>query len=266
LYQAILPKDVPAGTGLGTSVQLKDNNLLVGNDNEYIHAFQRNSSGTWEYRQRILSPSPTLGKFASVMSLYGRDLMVGAPYMLRQSYNTTGQGEVYHFYLSETTNTWTYIMPLGDFYGINTVAGNFGTDVRVNNKICVVGSPGEAYLEPGGAYELPNVGRVYIFNKGDDGLFSQGSVISPLSSFREKYMFYGQSVGLYDTFIAVTTPYTIQKGYSYLSIYNTTCLFPAQPGHQTIPNCSISLLDRSGYMIDLQNSTYLQSLSCILNP
>jgi len=266
LYQTILPNMILSGIGLGNSVQLQGNNLLVGNLNEYIHAFQKGNSNIWEYLQTIYSPGSGMGKFASVMSLEGRDLVVGAPYMLRQNFPTLGQGEAYHFYLSKTTNTWNYIMALGDFYGINTVAGNFGTDVKLSENLCVIGSPGEAYLEPGTIYEKPNVGRAYIFNKTTDGLFTQGTVLAPPSAYRDKYTFYGEVVNAFKNFVSVISPYTPQKGYSYLHVYNANCLFTTPPSHLPVPDCSIGLMDRGGYVIDLENLTYMQNLSCLLNP
>jgi len=266
LFQTILSTSVLSGAGMGTSAQLYDRNLLIGNSNEWIHAFQKTPSNNWELNQTIYSPASGASRFGSSMSLYERDLVVGAPYANRQTYNTLGQGEVFHFYLSPTSNNWNYIMALGDFYAINTVAGNFGSDVKLYKNICVVGSPGEAYLETGQPYESPNVGRAYVFNKTTNGLFTQGTVLTPLSTFREKYSFFGSSVNVYENFVSVVSPFTPKKGFGYLSIYDTRCLFTTPPTHQSVPDCSIGLIDRGGYVIDLINNTYMQNLSCLLNP
>jgi hypothetical protein len=265
LYQTILPSLVLSGTGLGISTQLYGDNLIIGNSNQYVHAFQRDTTSTWNYLQTIASPISGISRFGYVTSLYERDLMIGAPYAQKPSFDNVGQGEVYHYYLSTATNSWNKIMGLGEFYAINSVAGNFGTSIGLNNKICVVGAPGEAYLEPGATYESVNVGRVYIFGKSDDGIFTQATTVTPASSFREKYMFFGQSVNVYGKFMSVIAPYTSKYTKSYLCIYNTDCLFSAPPNHLTIPNCAISIIDQSGYVIDLENNTYMLNLSCLIN-
>ena len=265
LYQTILPSLVLSGTGLGISTQLYGDNLIIGNSNQYVHAFQRDTTSTWNYLQTIASPISGVSRFGYVTSLYDRDLMIGAPYAQKPSFDNVGQGEVYHYYLSTATNSWNKIMGLGEFYAINSVAGNFGTSIGLNNKICVVGAPGEAYLEPGATYESVNVGRVYIFGKSDDGIFTQATTVTPASSFREKYMFFGQSVNVYGKFMSVLAPYTPKYTKSYLCIYNTDCLFSTPPNHLTIPDCAISIIDQSGYVIDLENNTYMLNLSCLIN-
>ena len=230
-----------------------------------MHAFQRGTTNAWTYLQNIVSPISGVSRFGYVTSLYERDLMIGAPYAQKPSFANVGQGEVYHYYLSTATNNWNKIMGLGEFYAINSVAGNFGTSIGLNNKICVVGAPGEAYLEPGATYESVNVGRVYVFGKSDDGIFTQATTVTPASSFREKYMFFGQSVNVYGQFMSVLAPFTSKYTKSYLCIYNTDCLFNAPPTHLTIPDCAISIIDQSGYVIDLENNTYMLNLSCLLN-
>jgi hypothetical protein len=266
LYQTILPSLVLSGIGLGISTQLYGDNLIIGNSNQYVHAFQRDATSTWNYLQTIFSPVSGISRFGYTTSLYGRDLMVGASVAQKPSFFNVGQGEVYHYYLSSTTNNWNKIMGLGEFYNINSIAGNFGTDIAVNNKICVVGAPGEAYLEPGGTYEAVNVGRVYVFRRSDDGIFTQATTITPASGFREKYMFFGQSVNAYDNFVSVVASYTPKYTKSYLCVYNTDCLFNTPPAHLAIPDCAISIIDQSGYVIDLENNTYMLNLSCLLNP
>jgi hypothetical protein len=266
LYQTILPSFVLSGTGLGISTQLYGDNLIVGNSNQYVHAFQRDPTSTWGYLQTIVSPVSGVSRFGYTTSLYGRDLMIGASVAQKPSFSNVGQGEVYHYYLSTTTNNWNKIMGLGEFYAINSVAGNFGTDICLNNNVCVVGAPGEAYLAPDDTYEAVNVGRVYVFRKSDDGIFTQATTIAPASSFREKYMFFGQSVNAYGSFISVVAPYTQKYTKSYLCVYNTDCLFNAPPAHLTIPDCAISIIDQSGYVIDLENNTYMLNLSCLLSP
>lgn len=265
LYQTILPRFVLSGEGLGVSVEIDNENLIVGNSNQYVHAFQKNTSNVWDYHSTIFSPISGTTRFGSTLSLEGRDLVIGAPYAMKTSFQDLGQGEVFHYYLSRQTNEWNLIMPLGEYYAINSIAGNFGTSIKLSNNTCVIGSPCEAYLLDGNAYETPNVGRVYVFNKTTGGIFTQGTVLTPVSGLVEKYMFYGQSVNLYEKFISVVAPYTNKFSKSYLFVYNVDCLFDTPPAHQPIPDCAIGIIDKSGYVIDLENFTYMLNLSCLLS-
>jgi hypothetical protein len=265
LYQTILPRFVLSGEGLGISVEVNDENLIIGNSNQYVHAFQKNTSNIWDYHSTIFSPISGTSRFGYTLSLDGRDLVVGAPYAMKSSFQNLGQGEVYHYYLSRQTNKWNLIMPLGEYYAINSIAGNFGTSVKLSNNTCVVGSPCEAYLLDGNAYETPNVGRVYVFNKTTGGIFTQGTVLSPGPGSVEKYMFYGQSVNIYEKYISVVAPYTNKFTKSYLFVYDMDCLFNSPPAHQAIPDCAIGIIDSSGYVIDLENFTYMLNLSCLLS-
>lgn len=265
LYQTILPRFVLSGQGLGVSVEIDNENLIVGNSNQYVHAFQKNTSNVWDYHSTIFSPISGTTRFGYTMSLDGRDLMIGAPYAMKTSFQDLGQGEVFHYYLSKQTNEWNLIMPIGEFYAINSIAGNFGTSIKLSNNTCIIGSPCEAYLLPGNPYETPNVGRVYVFNKTTDGIFTQGTVLSPVSGVIEKYMFYGQSVNVFNKFISVVAPFTNKFTKSYAFVYNVDCLFDTPPAHQPIPPCAIGIIDRSGYVIDLENFTYMLNLSCLLS-
>ena len=265
LYQTILPNFVLSGVGIGCSLDLSGENLIVGNYNQYVHAFQKSSAQVWEFHSNIFSPMSGVTRFGYTLGLDGRDLLIGAPYSEKVSYSNLGQGEVYHYYLSKSTNRWNLIMPLGEFYAINSIAGNFGTSIRLKGNTCVIGSPCEAYLLPDAVYETVNVGRTYVFNKTTDGLFTQATVLTPPSGIIEKNMFYGQSVNLYNNFASIVAPFTNKFTKSYVFVYNTECLFDAPPAHQPIPDCAIGLMDSSGYVIDLELETYMLNLSCLLS-
>lgn len=266
LFQTILPAFVLSGVGLGNSVGLNGNNLIVGNSNQFVHAFQRDTTNVWNYLQTITSPVSGVSRFGSSLSVLGRDLVIGAPYAQKTSFPTLGQGEAFHYFLSSESNTWNLIMPLGEFYAIDSIAGNFGTSVQLFNNTCVIGSPCEAYQLVDNPYETVNVGRMYIFNKTTDGIFTQGTVLAPPSGIVERNMFFGQSVAGYGNFVAGLATYDSRYSKSYLLVYNLDCLFSAPPVHVPVPECAIGIIDRSGYVIDLENYTYMLNLSCLLNP
>lgn len=265
LYQTILPSFVLSGVGLGASLDISGDNMVVGNYNQYVHAFQRNPSQVWDYHSTLFSPFSGVSRFGYTLSLDGRDLMIGAPYAIKPSFPTLGQGEVYHYYLSKENNVWNLIMPMGEFYSIDSIAGNFGTSIKLMGNTCVIGSPCEAYLKQNELYETVNVGRTYVFNKTTDGLFTQGTVLVPPSGIVEKYMFFGQSVNVFNNYVSVVAPFTDKYTKSYVVVYDTQCLFTSPPIHQPVPDCAIGIIDRSGYVIDLEFNTYMLDLSCLLS-
>lgn len=266
IYQTLLADGAPSGSGLGTSCSLYGDNLLVGNENQLVHACQRNSAGQWEFLQTISDPVTGITKFGRKVSVYGRDAIISAPYSEKEKFNNPGQGEVYHYYLYGATNNWSRVMSIGNFYSINTPAGNFGTSIFLNENTLIVGSPGEMYLNDitSSVEDVPNVGRAYLFNKTTEGLFTQASVLYPDANLREKYMFFGQGVGIYGNYAAVLAAYTNQYSKSNVTVYDTTCRFDLPPLHLPIPECAMALSDGSGFVISSDNDTYVLTLSCVL--
>jgi hypothetical protein len=265
LYQTILPGTVLSGAGLGSSVSLYGDNLAIGNSNQIVHMFKRQSSGLFQFIQNITPTISGTVNFGATIAIDGQDMVIGAPYSQKQKFTNPGQGEVFHYYYSTTSNAWNLIMSLGSFYNLNTPAGNFGKSLQLKDNLLVVGSPCEAWLEDGQYDEAPNIGRVYVFNKSTNGIFTQATVITPNSAIREPYMFFGNAVNAYDKYVSVLAPFTENYNKSYLCIYDSTCLFPTPPEHISIPDCALSLYDSSGFVISIANQTYMLSLSCLLS-
>ena len=268
----------------GYSLQVDGNNLLVGHRNQYVLGFQLSGS-QWLYHQTILPPNSGVSYFGYTMSLQGRDAMIGAPYIGKILYPDPGQGEVFHYYLSETTNTWFEVMQLGEFYQINTPGGNFGSSIKLTGNYCVVGSPCEMGWDRVKDYEdLPNLGRAYVFVKTPGGIFTQSSALYPLSSIIENYLFFGSAVGISRRTVGVTAPlnapnilsfggymqnYNIAREKSYLCFYDLDCIIPVPPAHYPVPQdagtgdrgYALRNHDYSGFLISYNNNTYLVGLS-----
>lgn len=261
LQQTIKAIDIDRGNGLGNQAAINGDNLFVSNINEIVHAFQRNIFGQWVELQTITCPNSGITKFGASLDIRGRDAVIGAPYSKKPEFNTTGEGEVFHYYLSSNTNHWSCIMSIGNFYTLNTVAGNFGQSVKLNENSCIIGSPGEMWADNDVKEDIPNAGRAYVFRKTDNGYFTQGTVLYPASSFLTKYLFFGQAVNMYDKYAFVASPYwysdIIRDQKSYISIFDTSCVFAAPPLHLPVPTRAIDLLDRGGYTISFKNDTYL---------
>jgi len=261
LTQTILASEVTQGTGLGLSVALDGNNLLVGNFNQIVHAFQKNVLGQWQETQTITCPNTGITRFGASIDIKGRDALIAAPYSLKSLFNTTGEGEVFHYYLNRNNNKWNAIMAMGNFYSINSVAGNFGQSVRLQNNTCIIGSPGEMWRNNDIEENIPNVGRAYVFRKASDGYFTQGTTLSPVSSIRSKYLFFGQAVNMYSQYAFVAAPYwysdIIREEKSYVNIFDTNCIFDEPPPHLPVPVSAVDLVDKAGYTISFKNDTYL---------
>jgi hypothetical protein len=172
--------------------------------------------------------------------MYDRDLLIGAPYSKKTSFDNFGQGEVFHYYLSEGTKQWALVMEMGNFFQIDTPAGNFGASLKINKNTAVIAAPSEAYYLSG-ASERPNVGRVYAFRKGDYGYFTQTNVLAPLSSRLQSYMFFGSQVNTFQNLATVGISYTLDRENAEIGIFNLDCIFDKPPLHLVIPINAIQL-------------------------
>jgi hypothetical protein len=262
LFQTITSDLVPSGVGMGISCQIDKDYLLMGNINQYVHSFKFNEYTGYQPHQTIFSPMSGITRFGYSLAREGNDLIIGAPYSSKIGYYEPGQGEAYHYFLYSATNQWGPVMALGYFYDIFTPAGNFGNSVSLNDNVCVIGSPGEMWKNENKSFEdIPNVGRTYIFKKTTGGYFTQATVLYPISTDLEKYMFFGQAVGNFKTTAACLAPYTVLDNKCKLQIFNVNCTYPAPPARIPIPISPVSLFDYSGFIISTQNNTYLVTLS-----
>lgn len=263
LSQTINYTQIPLGFGLGTSIALSEGNMLIGNNNSYVHALQYNNLNTWAPLQTITCPYTGTSLFGYALDIQGRDAIIGAPNVSKPKFGYTGEGEAFHYYLSNNTNQWGAIMGISNFYNINTLAGNFGESVRIKNNYCIVGSPGEMWLKDPTYWpeDQPNVGRAYVFRKTDQGFFSQGTVLYPSSAIKCDYLFFGKAVNMYDRYAFVASPFYSGELYrenkSFLSIFDTGCFFASPPAHLAVPLSAIDIIDDSGFVISFDNNTYL---------
>jgi len=264
LYQTITSTQVSSGAGLGNFAQLYGNNMMISNSNEYVHAFRKDITQRWEFIQTIASPISSVTRFGATASIDGNDAIIGAPVSQKFQYPEPAQGEAYHYVFDETLNQWRLVMAIGSFYNINTPNGNFGNSVALQNNYALIGCPGEEYLFTPTSSPIPNVGRVYIFQKTTGGIFSRATVIAPVSGTIEPYMNFGNKVGLYNNIAAILSPFTPAYAKSYISIYNLDCSFPIPPENIPIPACALQLMDYSGFVLDTISNTYMLSYTCQL--
>ena len=261
LTQTIYAADVTSGGGLGLNAAIDGGNLLVSNNNYIVHAFQRNVLNQWIETQTLTCPNTGVTHFGYSLDVQGRDALIGAPYSLKSMFNTTGEGETFHYYLNRNTNRWNPIMAIGGFFNINSVAGNFGESVRLQDNSCIIGSPGEMWRDNDVEENIPNVGRAYVFRKADDGYFTQGTILYPVSSILTKYLFFGQAVNMYGRYAFVAAPYyysdIIREEKSYINVFDTECIFTMPAPHLPVPLSAVDLVDKGGYIISFINNTYM---------
>jgi len=275
LYQTINREDISPITRinrgyLGNSVQISDKHLLIGDNNNRVHAFLKNEfTGNWTYIQTLTSSlsaatAPTTD-FGAALAIDGNDLIIGAPNSIKAQYIQPGQGECYHYIYEDSAKQWRLIMALGSFYNLDTPGGNFGTSVKLSNNTCVIGSPGEIYVvNPTIPQQLMNVGKVYVFRKTPKGLFSQAAAIVPSDNIREANMYFGTEVNFKNNVIAVLSPYGYPNEKSRLHLFRADCEFVVPPVQLPVPPCALVLIDGTGFVIDLVNNNYMVSYSCIL--
>ena len=275
LYQTITREDIIPGSRvdrgfIGNSVQISDKHLLVGDNNNKVHAFVKDSfTSNWTYIQTLTSSlsaatAPTTN-FGAALAIENNDLIIGAPNSIKAQYTQPGQGECYHYIYEDTTNQWRLVMALGSFYNLDTPGGNFGTSIKISNNTCVIGSPGEIYVvDPIAPLQLMNVGKVYVFRKTPTGIFSQAAAIVPPESEREANMYFGTEVNIQNNVIAALSPYSFPNEKSKLHLFRTDCEFAIAPAQLPVPPCALVLIDGTGFVIDLVNNNYMVSYSCLI--
>jgi hypothetical protein len=254
--------------GLGVSLQVEKQRLLVGSSVGAVKFFLYNGFEFTE-QQTIFSPNTgnQYSRFGASLSLQNNDLIIGAPNAFKQKYPTVGQGEAYHFYysLNRTTNKreWRRVMNIGNYFLIDSPAGEFGSSLKLQGNNLIISAPFENYLNPPDlAFEnLPNVGRVYLFQKTTGGLFTSVKAIAPAPESVKEYSFYGKYVGLIEPGVAASITANTPGGLpSELNFFNVGCVFDIPPEHLPISFQSIALVDNAGFVIDMTTLTNMQLL------
>ena len=245
-------------SGFGKNVELYKEYLLSRSTNDYIASYRRDPDYGFLYHQTLTKPYDNVRGFGESMSIDNYEALIGAPWGNKRVIRDAGQGEVFHYVLSPVSKQWVLVSELGQFFNINSPAGNFGYSVKLDRNTAVIGSPSEQFYriaDP--TIELPNYGRVYVMRKGDYGYFTQKTEIYPLTSDQRSYKFFGSQVNTFQNQAIVSMPFTLDKRDGYIDIFNLDCLLPTPPEHLTIPISAIQLLDETGFVIDKLFEDYI---------
>jgi hypothetical protein len=243
-------------SGYGNVVEMNENYIIASSKDDIVTSFIKDPNFGYLFHQNIFKPNSNAITFGRTISLDNRDLLIGAPYAQKSSYQNFGNGEVYHYYLSELDKKWTLIMEMGDFFKIDSPAGNFGNSLKIRDNIAIVGAPSESYYLSGAAEE-PNVGRAYVFRKTPYGYFTQSGVLAPLSGNVKSYTFFGSQVNTFQNLAIVGVPFTLDLSKGQISIFNIDCVFTTPPLHLPIPVNAIQLLNLEGFVIDREEEDYM---------
>ena len=244
------------GQGYGKVVEINENYIFTPSSKDQVISYKKDPNFGYLLHQTISKPNSAAISFGKTLSVYENDLLIGAPYAQKTSFPNFGNGEVYHYYLSEKTKEWTLIMEMGDFFKINTPAGNFGNSLKINKNTAIIGAPSESYYLSGSSEE-PNVGRAYVFRKTPYGYFTQTGTLAPLSAQAKSYTFFGSQVNTYQNLAIVGIPYTLDKAQGEIGIFNLDCIFGTPPLHLPIPINAIQLINLEGFIIDRENEDYI---------
>jgi len=251
----------PLSGGFGLNVEMSKDFLLSYSKKNYVISFQRDSNSGYKYHQILMPPYDEARGFGESMSIYGNELLIGAPMGNKRNLRDSGQGEVFHYFLAPALNKWILIAELGTVFNLNTPAGNFGYSVKIDRNRAIVGCPGEAfYTDTRPSIELPNYGRAYVFTKDDTGYFAEKTTLYPLSSDLRSYKFFGSQVNIIQNTAMVGIPFTLDKNNGYIDIFNTECLLPDPYKHLSIPLSAMEQNDQSGFLIDKENEDYLAKI------
>jgi FG-GAP repeat len=154
----------------GTSVSIWQDRVAVGaaralgdgggTDAGAVYIYERDSAGNWPRTGRLaLGAGAGNAEFGDSVSLRGGQLLVGAPSMSYQGYNSfTGAAFLYQ---QQPDGTWGQVAEfnslLDSFYN-----DRFGDVVALTDSAVIVGAPFKERVPPGGSLGIDQ-GAVYVF-------------------------------------------------------------------------------------------------------
>lgn len=262
LFQTFNYTQIVSGRYCGVSCQIEGDNFLIGNSNEYVHAFRFKPDKGWTFLQNIYFPLTGKSEFGYTMSLQGNDLIIGAPIARKEKFPVYGGGEVFHYY-NASGNDWVQVMQIGSFYNLDVAAGGFGSSVKYRGDVLLVGTPYQLW-EPQNPLDplTYNVGRVFVFRKTPGGIFSQGTVLIPLTAQLRNNLQFGKGVTLFNNTAAVAAPNYEDLNNSFISFYNIDCIFNFKyPAPIAIPANALITVDLTAFILSYQEGTYMVSIN-----
>ena len=258
-YNPFIHKD----SGFLSKVKIDGRNLAVNAGNEKVHMYRKNVSNVWTYAGTLTATigSNFLTGFGDEIAIDDDNLLIGAPLSQKIPYPEPVQGEVYHYTYSKSLRRWDLAMAIGSFFNLNTPLGAFGTSIDFKNNTCIIGSPGEEYrVTP--EQSIVNVGRVHIFRKAPNGVFSQRTSIAPEGSYILRNSFFGSSVALFGDYWYILAPFTPADKESNVTILDSRCVFQTPPPQINIPACAFITFDNRAFILDTITDTYMISYIC----
>ncbi len=123
------------------------------------YTFQKQSDGTWVYKQKLISTNLSTGDlYGNAVGISGQSIIVGAPYSDPSTFQDTGEVFAYAKY---TNGNWilSQVLSASDKFE-NDV---FGFSLAISDDTLIVGAIGEDE-DDSGSNTLPESGSLYVFN------------------------------------------------------------------------------------------------------
>ena len=197
--QKLLASDAEAEDNFGNSVALNGNFALVGANGEStggsnagsVYIFERDSSGTWTEKQKLLASDAEAGDlFGASLAINDNFALVGAN---GESTGGSNAGSVYIFE-RDNDSTWTEKQKL--LASDAEAKDCFGYSVAISDNFAFVG----AYRKDAGDSNS-NAGSAYIFERDNNGTWTEKQKL--LASDAEAEDYFGHAVAINDNFALV---------------------------------------------------------------
>ncbi len=202
--QKIVASDRYYHNHFGCSVAINGNYLIVGAQlasglSKYFIAgsaylFERNESGIWIEKQKIISSDLAEGDyFGCSVSINGNNAIVGSIYESEDAsgYNTEYDAGSAYLFERDSVGNWNQIQKL--VASDRDEGDSFGGSTSINGNFAIVSAWGEDEDASGGNY-IENAGSAYLFEKGENDKWNQVQKI--VASDRAKRDIFSTSVSI----------------------------------------------------------------------
>ena len=186
--QKLLASDGEANDHLGYSVSVYNNTAVIGavnNDDNgtssgSAYVFEKNSTGHWTQKQKLLADDAAIGDwFGNSISVYNNTAVIGAVHNDTDFVGDSGSAYVFE---KNSTGHWTQKQKLLLSDGVRN--DRFGRSVSVYNNTAVIGASGD-----------DGSGSAYVFEKNSGNWTQKQKLLASDGAIKDRF---GQSVSVYN--------------------------------------------------------------------
>ena len=206
--------DRQANSGLGYAMDIDGDVAIVGAQNEdsdlndprensgVAYVYRKDGNGNWIQVQQLADPERyPYANFGKSVSISGDYIIIGAPHI------GVYDGRVFIF-KKNSNNEFVQVKKLGVPYGDYRLR-QFGTTVKVEGDIMVIGAPNEEELTPDFLFgKIPTKG--YVYKRDASGNWNYVNRISPSSGqYNDQF---GINIDIYGSTIIMGAPNRYNSG------------------------------------------------------